>query len=114
MEDEVTNNTGKAREAVATIYGMSDELIESDLLNRINRLSANDKKCLLRYISEEVEIDQQKDDEWDLQDTSNLEPYTLDELYARIEASEEDIRNGRVYTAEQSDAMLRKEFLWLQ
>ena len=114
MENEVTNNTGKAREAVATIYGMSDELIESDLLNRINRLSANDKKCLLRYISEEVEIDQQEDDEWDLQDTSNLEPYTLDELYARIQESHEQYLRGEYYTAEQSNALLKEKYLWLQ
>jgi hypothetical protein len=111
---EETKNNGKAAEPMAMTYGMSDYLINSGLLTQISDLSTRDKQCLISYISEEVEINQQEEDEWDLQDTSNLEPYTLDELYARIEASEEDIRNGRVYTAEESDAMLRKEFLWLQ
>ena len=103
-----------ATEPTAMTYGMSDELRNSDLLDRINGLSIKDKQCLIRYISEEVEVEELEEDEWDRQDTSDLEPYTLDELYARIEASEEDIRNGRVLTVEQSREQLRKGFLWLQ
>ena len=103
-----------ASEPTAMTYGMSDELRNSDLLDRINGLSIQDKQCLIRYISEEVEVEELEEDEWDRQDTSDLKPYTLDELYARIEASEEDIRNGRVLTVEQSREQLRKGFLWLQ
>ena len=103
-----------AAEAVALTYGMSDELLDSGLLQRIDSLSTHDKQCLVRYISEEVEVNQLEEDEWDRQDTSGLEPYTLDELYARIEASEEDIRNGRVLTVEESRKQLREKFLWLQ
>ena len=103
-----------AAEPVAMTYGMSDELRNGPLLQAISNLSLNDKKCLIRYISEEVEVDSLEEDEWDRQDTSDLQPYTLDELYARIEASEEDIRNGRVMTEQEVREALRKEFLWLQ
>lgn len=51
-----------------------------------------------------------EEDEWDSEDTSNLTPYTLEELYARIEASEEDIRNGRVLTEAEVREELIKEF----
>ena len=96
-------------------YGMSDELRNSDLLSRISVLSLNDKQCLIRYISEEVEADQTgEEDPWETQDTSDLEPYTLEELYARIEESEEQIRRGEYYTEEESNAMLKAEFPWLK
>lgn len=108
-------NTGtKAAEPLAMTYGMSDELRNSDLLDRISNLSLSDKQCLIRYITEEVEVDQLEEDEWDRQDTTGLEPYTLDELYARIQQSEEDIKNGDVYTAEESRELLRKKYSWLQ
>lgn len=108
------NKGNKVSEPMAMTYGMSDELRNSDLLSRISDLSFNDKQCLIRYISEEVEVEGLEDDEWDSQDASDLEPYTLDELYARIEASEEDIRKGNVLTAQESRELLKKEFLWLQ
>lgn len=114
MERNNIYNGTRAAEAVPMTYGMSDELLQSDLLQRIDRLSTADKRCIISYISEEVEVDQMEEDEWDRQDTSDLEPYTLDELYARIEESEEDIRNGRVLTAEEAREELRKEFLWLR
>lgn len=108
------NTDTKAAEPLAMTYGMSDELRNSDLLDRISNLSLSDKQCLIRYITEEVEVDQLEEDEWDRQDTTGLEPYTLDELYARIQQSEEDIKNGDVYTAEESRELLRKKYSWLQ
>ena len=104
----------KAAEPMAMTYGMSDELLASDLLNRINGLSTKDKKCLIRYISEEVEVDELEEDEWDRQDTSNLEPYTLDELYARIQESHEQYLRGEYHTEEEVRKELKEEFLWLQ
>ena len=101
-------------EPIAMTYGMSDELRNSDILSRISELSISDKRCLIGYISEEVEKENLEEDEWDLQDTSDLEPYTLDELYARIEESENDIREGRIYTEAEVREELRKEFPWLQ
>lgn len=52
-------------------------------------------------------------DEWDFQDTSDLEPYTLEELYARIEESEEQISRGEYQTEEEVREEMRKEFPWL-
>ena len=114
MKHNNTYSNDKATEPVAMTYGMSDELLGSDLLQRIDGLSLSDKQCLLRYISEDVEVEQLEEDEWDRQDTTGLEPYTLDELYARIQQSEEDIKNGNVYTVEESRKLLREKFLWLQ
>lgn len=103
-----------AAEPVAMTYGMSDMLRNSDLLQRISGLSTKDKKCLIRYISEEVEVDELEDDEWDLQDTSDLEPYTLDELYARIQESHEQYLRGEYFTEEEVRKELKEEFPWLQ
>lgn len=103
----------RAAESFAMTYGMSDELRHSDLLSRISSLSVSDKQCLIRYISEEVETDQMEEDEWDRKDTSDLKPYTLDELYARIQESEEQYQRGEYYTAEQSNALLKEKYLWL-
>ena len=104
----------RCAESFAMTYGMSDELRNSDLLNRISNLSLNDKQCLIRYISEEVEVDSLEEDEWDREDTSDLEPYTLDELYARIQESEDQINRGEYYTEEQVRKELKEEFLWLK
>ena len=112
--DKSDNSSFKAAEAFAMTYGMSDELTNSDLLRRISDLSLSDKQCLIRYISEEVEVDQLEEDEWDRQDTSDLEPYTIDELYARIELSHQAYLNGEVLTAENARKELENEFLWLR
>ena len=105
---------GKVCEPMVMTYGMSESLVNSGLLAQISDLSTQDKQCLIRYISEEVELESLEEDEWDRQDTSNLEPYTLEELYARIEESHQQYLRGEYVTAEESDAMLKKEFLWLQ
>ena len=99
---------------MARTYGMSDMLRNSDLLRRISGLSTQDKRCLISYISEEVETEKLEEDEWDRQDTTDLEPYTLDELYARIQESHEQYLRGEYYTAEQSNALLKEKYLWLQ
>ena len=104
MEHNTYNGT-KAVETAAMTYGMSDELLNSDLLQRIDRLSISDKRCIISYISEEVEVSQLEEDEWNLQDTSDLGPYTPDELYARIQESHEQYLRGEYYTAEESNAL---------
>jgi len=95
-------------------YGMSDELLNSDLLQRIDKLSTSDKRCIISYISEEVEVDCLEEDEWDRQDTSDLEPYTLDELHARIQESHEQYLRGEYETEEEVRKELKEEFPWLQ
>jgi hypothetical protein len=104
----------KVCDQIAMTSGMSDSLLNSGLLSQISGLSTQDKQCLIRYISEEVEVEQLEEDEWDLQDTSNLEPYTLEELYARIDESHQQYLRGEYVTSEESDAMLKEEFPWLQ
>ena len=103
-----------AAEPVAMTYGMSDTLLGSDLLQRISGLSTQDKRCLISYISEEVEAERLEEDEWDRQDTTDLKPYTLDELYARIQVSHEQYLRGEYYTEEEVRKELKEEFLWLQ
>lgn len=107
-------NNEQAAEPLAMTYGMSDELRHSDLLSRISALSTSDKQCLIRYITEEVEVDCIEEDDWDREDTSDLKPYTLNELYTRIQESHEQYLRGEYYTAEQSNAMLKEKYLWLQ
>ena len=102
-----------AAERMAMTYGMSDELLQSDLLQRISRLSKSDKQCLIRYITEDVEVDSIDEDVWDQQDTSALQPYTTDELYARIQESEEQISRGEYLTEEEVRKKLKQELIWL-
>jgi hypothetical protein len=111
MNEVKTSKTDTAAESVSMTYGMSDTLLQSGLLQRIDSLSTADKRCIISYIAQKVEKDSLEEDEWDRQDTSDLEPYTLDELYARIQESEDDIRNGRVLTEKEAREELKKEFL---
>ena len=114
MEKKLERVMDIAAEPATMTYGMSEELRNSDLLQRISRLSLNDKQCLIRYISEEVEVEAMEDDEWDHQDTSDLQPYTLDELYARIQESEDEISRGEYFTEEEVRKELKEEFIWLR
>ena len=107
-------NKTYASEPMAMTYGMSDYLVNSGLLTQISELSTHDKQCLISYISEEIADDVDDDDLFWNTYRTDLPPYTLEELHARIEASEEDIKNGRVLTVEQSREQLKREFLWLQ
>ena len=104
----------KVCEQIAMTYGMSDSLVNSGLLSQVSSLSLQDKRCLLRYISEEVETEGLEEDEWDLQDTSNLEPYTLEELHARINESHQQYLRGEYQTEAEVREELKKEFQWLQ
>ena len=108
MNSENHTYSGVACETAAMTYGMSDELLNSDLLQRIDKLSTSDKRCIISYISEEVDC--LEEDEWDRQDTSDLEPYTLDELYARIQESHEQYLRGEYETEEEVRKELKEEF----
>ena len=104
----------KVREPAAMTYGMSDYLVNSGLLSQISDLSTKDKQYLMGYIAQEVAEETEEDDvDWNLID-KDLPPYTLDELYARIDESHQQYLRGEYITAEESDARLKEEFLWLQ
>ena len=107
-------NNDIVSEPSAMTYGMSDYLVNSGLLSQISNLSTSDKQYLMGYIAQEVAEEETEDDvDWDLID-KDLPPYTLDELYARIEESEEQIKRGEVYTETEVRAMLKEESPWLQ
>ena len=109
MED---NN--KVCEPIA-IFGMSENLVNSGLLTQIHDLSTEDKKRLISFITQEVVYaeDVEDDVDWDAFD-SDLPPYTLDELHARIEKSHQQYLRGEVSTEKEVREELKKEFLWLQ
>ncbi|MBR6032600.1 MAG: hypothetical protein IKP36_11695 [Bacteroidaceae bacterium] len=108
-------NNDKVGESLAMTYGMSDNLVNSGLLTQISSLSTADKKCLIGYITQEVASDEDIDDDalWDTYD-SGLPPYTLEELYARIDESHQQYLRGEVYTEEEVREELNKEFPWLR
>ena len=98
------------KEPAALTYGMSTELRESDLLLKIRDLSRDDKKCLIRYLHQ---IDDQVDKEMEFLDY-NSEPYTMEELNARIDEAEEGIEKGEGKSFEEMMNGFRRELLWLK
>ena len=104
----------KVREPAAMTYGMSDYLVNSGLLSQISNLSTKDKQYLMGYIAQEVAEETEEDDvDWNLID-KDLPPYTLDELYARIEESHQQYLKGEYMTEAEVREELKKEFSWLQ
>jgi hypothetical protein len=98
------------KEPAALTYGMSAELAESDLLLKIRDLSRDDKKCLIRYLHQ---IDDQVDEEMEFLDY-NPEPYTIEELNARIDEAEVGIEKGEGKSFEEMMNGFRRELLWLK
>ena len=105
----------KVREPAAMTYGMSDYLVNSGLLSQISDLSTKDKQYLMGYIAQEVAEEEAEEDDvdWNLID-KDLPPYTLDELYARIEESHQQYLKGEYMTEAEVREELKKEFSWLQ
>ena len=104
----------KVREPSAMTHGMSDYLVNSGLLSKISNLSTKDKQYLMGYIAQEVAEETEEDDvDWNLID-KDLPPYTLDELYARIEESHQQYLKGEYMTEAEVREELKKEFSWLQ
>ena len=111
---EQINSTNKVCEQIAMTYGMSESLINSGLLSKVSGWNIQDKRCLLRYLSEEVETERIEEDEWDLLEPNDLEPYTFDELHARINESHQQYLRGEFQTEAEVREELKKEFQWLQ
>ncbi|MCR5780364.1 MAG: hypothetical protein K6G70_07475 [Bacteroidaceae bacterium] len=104
----------KVSEPMLSTYGMSENLVNSGLLTQISGLSTADKRCLISYITQEVACEEDIDDDaaWDTYD-SDLPPYTLEELNARIDESHQQYLRGEVYTEREVREELKKEFPWL-
>ena len=81
-------------EPSAITYGMSNGLVNSG--------------------TEEMKVESSEEVEWDLEDTSNLEPYTLEELHARIAESHQQYLRGEYKTELEVREELKREFPWLQ
>ena len=114
MEYNNDLNAVNAAEPAAMTYGMSQELLNSGILDRVSRLSASDKRCLMRYISEDVAKSMETSDEWDNWNSDNIMPYSIEELQARIEEAETQYQKGEYYTAAESNRLLKEKYLWLQ
>ena len=105
---ETTKST-MANEPALMTYGMSTELKDSGLLLQINRLSHEDKKCLIRYI-----YDTEKTDSEEIEFIESNPPYTMEELNARIDEAEEEMERGEGKTFESMMSEMNKNLLWLK
>jgi len=105
----MSNNTA-SEPATALTYGMSEELRNSELLNKVQSLSHEDKACLIRYIY--------RTDEPDVTTFEELEdpqcPYTMEEINARIDEAEEEIDHGEGKSFEEMMAGFKEKLLWLK
>jgi hypothetical protein len=91
-------------------YGMSSELRESGLLGKVRDLSHDDKACLIRYLHETDAPDIAAFEDLD----DNQQPYTLEELNARIDEAEAEAERGGGKTFEEMMNGFREKLLWLK
>ncbi len=96
--------------ASALTYGMSSELRESGLLGKVRDLSHDDKACLIRYLHETDAPDIAAFEDLD----DNQQPYTLEELNARIDEAEAEAERGGGKTFEEMMNGFREKLLWLK
>ena len=97
-------------EPAALTYGMSSELRESGLLSMVRNLSHKDKTCLIRYIYNTEEPNADTFEE--LKDEQ--QPYTMEELNARIDEAEAEIDKGEGKSFEEMMNGFKEELLWLK
>ena len=97
-------------EPATMTYGMSAELRNSSLLTEVQNLSREDKHCLVRYLYNTDEVGLNSFEELN----DDQQPYTLEELNARIDEAEEEIDRGEGKSFDEMMAGFRKELLWLK
>jgi hypothetical protein len=97
-------------EPAAVTYGMSDELRSGSLLSEVGKLSRKDKECLVKYIFETEEIGLEAFDAFN----DDQQPYTLEELNARIDEVEQEIERGEGKSFQEMMEGFKKELLWLK
>ncbi|MBR0180511.1 MAG: hypothetical protein IJQ04_02445 [Prevotella sp.] len=106
-----TKRKDVAKETVSLAsYGMSDKLRNSGILSIVTDLSHEDKACLIRYIHESEEMDIHNFEELN----DEQEPYTMEELNARIDEAEEEIERGEGKTFNEMMNGFREKLLWLK
>lgn len=96
--------------AASLLYGMSESLRNSGLLSQVRGLSHEDKACLIRYI---YEIDEQDADAYNEIKDDN-QPYTMEELNARIDEAEAEMDRGEGKTFEEMMSGFKQQLLWLK
>ena len=94
----------------AAVYGMSHELRNSSLLSEVGKLSRKDKECLVKYIFETEETGLEDYDAFN----DDQQPYTLEELNARIDEVEQEIERGEGKSFQEMMEGFKKELLWLR
>ena len=99
-----------ASEPIAMTYGMSADLRNSRLLNEVRNLSREDKHCLVRYLYDTNEDGLNNFEELN----DNQQPYTMEELNARIDEAEEEIERGEGKSFDEMMAGFREKLLWLK
>lgn len=109
METEKKDNVVQEPASPLT-YGMSAELRDSELLSMVRNLSHEDKVCLIRYIYRTEEPDAGYYEEL----VDNQQPYTMEELNARIDEAEQEIDRGEGKSFEEMMNGFKKELLWLK
>ena len=97
-------------EPSAVTYGMSDNLRNSRLLNEVSSLSRKDKECLIKYIFETEQTGLKSFDVIN----DDQQPYTLEELNARIDEVEAEIERGERKSFQEMMEGFKKELLWLK
>lgn len=107
---ETKDNIDMACEPAIRTYGMSANLRNSKILDEVQNLSREDRQCLIRYIydADEGSLDKFEKLEDDQQ------PYTLEELNARIDEAEAEMDQGEGKTFDEMMDGFRKELLWLK
>ena len=107
-DSEITNTA--CEPAAALTYGMSPALRDSGLLGKVDRLSLEDKACLIRYIRQ---TDAQDMSQWE-ELSDDQAPYTMEELNARIDEAEEEIARGKGKSFEEMKDGFKQQLLWLK
>ena len=97
-------------EPATVTYGMSEDLRNSKILSEVDRLSRKDKECLVKYIFETEETGLEAFDVFN----DDLQPYTIEELNARVDEVEEEIERGEGKSFQEMMEGFKKELLWLK
>lgn len=101
----------KACEPAAVLtYGMSSALRDSGLLGKVDKLSPEDRTCLIRYIRQ---TGAQDISQWE-ELNDDQAPYTMEELNARIDEVEEEIARGEGKSFEEMTDGFKQQLLWLK
>lgn len=89
---------------------MSANLRNSKILDEVQNLSREDRQSLIRYLYDADEGSLGKFEK--LED--DQQPYTLEELNARIDEAEAEMDQGEGKTFDEMMDGFRKELLWLK